>query len=555
MPSRSATIIIQSRLASTRLPAKAVLPIAGLASVLLCARRAANTGLRVIVATSSEKVDDPIADLLRSAGVTCVRGSHEDVLKRFAQATDTMAADDVVVRLTADNVFPDGAFIDAMLQEYRRLAVDFLSTRAPQDGLPYGLSAEVFTVKWLRLAHLGATDVFDREHVTQWIIRHGTCRRYLFPASRPNWSRLRCTLDTFEDYRRLLRVFAGLQDPIGVKWTVLVERLAEITQNGHKARVPFTERADGSVCSVLTLGTAQFGMRYGIANSTGVPGDSQIGALLTEAVDAGVTALDTARAYGDSEEKIGQFLSPGDHERIKIITKLDVFAEIPDDAAPSWVRSAVDASVFRSSHALHSKRIDTLLLHRWAHRHAWSGAVWARLRDLQRMGVVGVIGASVSTPVEAMAALQDQEVGHLQCPVNLLDWRWRSDDFLRAVQARPDVVIHARSALLQGLLTLPAKDWISVPGADATVLCDALDGLVQSLGRIDRTDLCIAYVRAMPWVTSVVLGMESAEQLRHNLELIQAPPLIEEEVWAVASRIPRLPEALLNPSLWRSSNG
>jgi len=552
---RPVAVVIQSRLASTRLPAKALLPVGGMAALLLCARRCANTGLDVVVATSVEVSDHPIAELMAAAGVRCIRGPHVDVLGRFVLATDGLPQDGVVVRLTADNVLPDGQFVEALLREHSQGAVDYLGTRSPQDGLPYGMSAEVFTVRVLRHAHAQATAPWDREHVTPWIIRHGSSRRYRYAAPQPHWAHLRCTLDTLDDYQRLLQVFAGVADPVGVPWTTLVDRVADATPNGHKAGVPTVDRPDGTVCSALTLGTAQFGMSYGVANDTGVPLDAEISELLSHAADCGVLSLDTARAYGESEERIGRCLSSSGRERIRIVTKLDVLQDIPDNADPNWVRSAVDASVFRSCHALRVARLDTLLLHRWAHRHAWGGGVWVRLRELRRMGLVGVVGASVSAPEEAIAALQDPEVGHVQCPVNVLDWRWRHEDFLAAVKARPDVVVHARSVLLQGLLALPAGRWLPIPGVDAARLCHALDGLVVALGRLDRVDLCIAYVRALPWITSIVLGMDNRAQLQRNLALVGAAPLTAEEVRSVDSSLPRVPETLLNPALWRPAHG
>ena len=553
--SEAVTVIIQSRMASTRLPAKALLPIAGVPALLLCARRCGNSGLRVLVATSDESADDPIADLTAASGLACVRGSHEDVLGRFEQATRNLPDVATVIRLTADNVFPDGGFLDGLLREFGRDETDYLGTGSPHDGLPYGMSAEIFKVRALRQAHGHATAQFDREHVTPWIIRNCASRRYRHPHSEIHWSRLRCTLDNLDDYLRLLGAFAGVPDPVGASWVELVERLAANTGEGTAARVPFKSRPDGGIRSVITLGTAQWGMPYGIANQTGVPSDAQIKALLAKASDAGVTAIDTARAYGDAEARLGRLMSLGDRDRLSIVTKLDPLAELPVDAAPGVVRTAVDASVFRSAHALRNGRIDVLLLHRWAHRRSWAGVVWERLRELQATNVIGVLGASVSTPLEATDALQDPHVGHLQCPINMLDWRWRGDDFLAAANARPDVVIDARSVLLQGLLMLPAERWMAATGFDATALCGVLDQLAHDLDRSDRAQLSVAYVRALPWVGSLVLGVETLGQLQRHLAALKSPPLSAQEVRLVDARVPRLPETVLNPALWSSRNG
>lgn len=552
---RSRTVVlIQSRLASSRLPAKAMLPVAGFPTVVLCALRAANAGLRVVVATSDTDADDVIVNALGTVGISCFRGAHLDVLLRFAQATRELPDDGVVVRLTADNVFPDGSFVESVLQEFARRELDYIGAGLPQDGLPYGMSVEVFTVAALRRAEREARSPLEREHVTPWIKRHCSAGRYVYPERHPHWSRLRCTLDNYDDYSLLVRVFAECDDPTRIGWRALVDRLTSLSLSGSEPRCPFRERSDGTIHSVLTLGTAQLGSNYGIANATGMPGDSEVGTILARTADAGITAIDTASVYGIAEERIGRLLPPNFVDRIQVTTKLNPLADVPADASADTVRNAVDASVFKSLHRLRRRGLDTLLLHRWAHHDAWRGAAWARLVELKREGLIGTLGASVSYPKEAMEALADPEVGQLQCPVNLLDSRWRDAEFLARVATRPDVVIHARSVLLQGMLTLPAARWVQVPGVDAQQVCDTLDGLVVELGRVDRVDLCMAYTAALPWVTSLVVGVESLEQLRVNLGRAQAPSLSAEELVIVAAKIPALPETLVNPALWRPAH-
>src|SRR6266702_2037526 len=205
---RAAIVVIQSRLASTRLPAKALLPIGGRPSVVLCAQRAANTGLPVMVATSDTSDDDAIVEALAQAGINFCRGPLDDVLLRYVKATGNLPESTAVVRLTADNVFPDGSFVESIMSEFERSELDYLGTKSPQDGLPYGMSAEVFTAAILRKASDESHERSDREHVTPWIRRMSSAGLYKYAAPQPHWSRLRCTLDAYEDYRVLREVFA-----------------------------------------------------------------------------------------------------------------------------------------------------------------------------------------------------------------------------------------------------------------------------------------------------------------------------------------------------------
>jgi spore coat polysaccharide biosynthesis protein SpsF (cytidylyltransferase family) len=113
-----ALVIIQARTNSSRLPGKVLLPIAGLPLVVLAARRAANAGANVIVATSDEPSDDVLAKVLADAGIQCFRGSLENTLDRMVGALAGYDDDILVFRLTADNVFPDGTLLKEMEEDF-----------------------------------------------------------------------------------------------------------------------------------------------------------------------------------------------------------------------------------------------------------------------------------------------------------------------------------------------------------------------------------------------------------------------------------------------------
>jgi aryl-alcohol dehydrogenase-like predicted oxidoreductase len=74
--------------------------------------------------------------------------------------------------------------------------------------------------------------------------------------------------------------------------------------------------------------------------------------------------------------------------------------------------------------------------------------------------------------------------------------------------------------------------------------------LTHDLDRDSPADLCLAYVRAQPWIDGVVVGMETVNQLALNLALFSRPPLTEREIALVDTALPRATERLLNPALW-----
>jgi spore coat polysaccharide biosynthesis protein SpsF len=179
------------------------------------------------------------------------------------------------------------------------------------------------------------------------------------------------------------------------------------------------------------------------------------------------------------------------------------------------------------------------------------GAVWTKLKELRDEGVLFDLGVSVYSPDEALSALAHRDVRHIQLPFNALDWRWRASGVIQAIAMRPDVTVHARSALLQGLLAAgPDAQWPSVEGVDPEALRANLWRLTRELRRDSPADLCLAYVRAQDWIDGVVVGMESLGQLALNLALFKRAPLTADEIAKVDEALPRATENLLNPALW-----
>jgi spore coat polysaccharide biosynthesis protein SpsF len=156
----------------------------------------------------------------------------------------------------------------------------------------------------------------------------------------------------------------------------------------------------------------------------------------------------------------------------------------------------------------------------------------------------------VYEPAEALDALEDKAVEHLQMPMNVLDRRWKAAGVDKALAERPDVVAHARSAFLQGILTNAADWWPPATGYDAESGIQQLRVLVDRFDRVNLADLCLAYLRAQPWITSVVVGCETMSQLKENLELFRLPKLTPAQCEELEAVVPAAPEGLLNPSQW-----
>jgi spore coat polysaccharide biosynthesis protein SpsF len=452
------------------------------------------------------------------------------------------------VRLTSDNVFPDGDFVRRLIEAAEQSSQGYVGFSGGTEGLPYGLSGEALRVGLLRQADRVTRDPYDREHVTPWVIRQ--CGRYTPSLPRVDTldlSNLRCTIDTLDDYRAVRAALAGLADPIATPWLELCRRLARWSQHAQPA-VPARIVA-GELQSSLILGGAQFGLSYGIANRAGKPDDTELHAILDLAERHGISHIDTAAGYGDSEHRIGSALRSD--SPLGIVTKLPpnlLDGQPPSREAEQRVHVAVDRSMW----LLERARLDAGLLHRFEHYEGGKGPVWQTLLQLKQDGKITRIGASVYEPEELAALLQNLEVGLVQIPFNVLDRRWLKPAIQDAIAARPDVILHGRSALLQGLLTVNDPDqWPISDRALASRCIAALQRLAKDLGRESVIDLSFAYARAQSWLAGIVVGAETAAQMAENVRLFRTPALTPDQAAAIAGAVPSpLPDELLNPALW-----
>lgn len=198
--------LVQARMGSSRLPGKVMLPLAGapLIQRLIERLRRSRRLDDLVIATSDQAENTPLAALCDSLACRVYRGSEEDVLGRMVAAAGEA---DIVVRLTGDNPFVDGLLVDDLLDFFD--AGDRLDYVAniEDSGFPYGLYAEVVRMDALRFA-MQSDDPMDREHVTWFLRRQPERFRRATMKAGADLSAAALTIDTEDDYRRLAPVFA-----------------------------------------------------------------------------------------------------------------------------------------------------------------------------------------------------------------------------------------------------------------------------------------------------------------------------------------------------------
>ncbi len=161
--------IIQGRMSSSRLPGKILADITGQPMLTRVYTRTsrAQTLDEVIIATTTDASDDPVAEYCDFSGIPFTRGSVFDVLDRYYQTARQVKAD-VVVRITADCPVIDPALIDDVVKAVTSDQFDFAANRLPppfQRTYPIGLDVEVCPFDLLEKAWKKSTATFHREHV------------------------------------------------------------------------------------------------------------------------------------------------------------------------------------------------------------------------------------------------------------------------------------------------------------------------------------------------------------------------------------------------------
>lgn len=202
--------IVQARLGSTRLPQKVFQKLCGKPLIwhVLDRLRWSHKIDKVVLATTTNFLDDALADWAKLEGVCCYRGSEENVLSRFYYAAKETNAT-VVVRITADDPFKDPEIIDRVIDLLQRDGVDFAYNNHPPT-FPEGLDAEVFTFSALEQAYKLSKDPFEQEHVTQYFYRHPDLFSQGNISHSEDLSHLRWTIDTPNDFKLAQYVYEEL---------------------------------------------------------------------------------------------------------------------------------------------------------------------------------------------------------------------------------------------------------------------------------------------------------------------------------------------------------
>jgi aryl-alcohol dehydrogenase-like predicted oxidoreductase len=273
----------------------------------------------------------------------------------------------------------------------------------------------------------------------------------------------------------------------------------------------------------LVLGTAQWGSPYGVTNERGRLGDSDLAEIMAVAADASIKAVDTAAGYGDAEVRLGPWAS-----------KLDITTKVKADSPLSMLDQARE-----SLNLLGVESVRTLLIHDWfALDPARAAAAAQELAGIRDLGIASEIGISGYEPTDLETALTHfDRLDAVQVPVSALDARLDGHPVLAELVSQ-GTRIQARSIFLQGLLAAPSTKQL---GQHPDVVRFHAACVEAGVSPIEGA---LSAVRARSWVSDVVIGVTSGQELREITRAWHSPAT--EATNFTASSDP----ALIDPRNW-----
>ncbi len=287
--------------------------------------------------------------------------------------------------------------------------------------------------------------------------------------------------------------------------------------------------------SKLILGTVQFGIDYGVNNTTGKLGGNQVLDLFKIAYDHGIRVLDTAEVYGNAHQIIGDFHKKNDSSKFKIITKFP----------HSIKHNSIKNKVLEYIEQLAVNSIEVLMFHSFESFKTNYKAI-VTLEELKSKGHIKNIGVSVYTNDHLKQLLNEDLITVIQLPFNMLDNFNVRGDLLDQLKKKGKS-IHTRSAFLQGLFFKNTNDKTPIVQKLKTEL-EILDQIIIE-SNCSMEELALSYCLHQKNIDNVIIGVDSIFQLNANIKASSYS--IGHDVIKGINNIKVKDLDLLNPSLWK----
>ena len=285
----------------------------------------------------------------------------------------------------------------------------------------------------------------------------------------------------------------------------------------------------------LILGTVQLGLEYGINNRGGKPPPDECMAILDSAYKAGIRYLDTAEGYGNSQEIIGLYHEMHPKSLFKVITKLS--------ARNLELQGSVARVIKADLQILKLTRLEGYMFHSFEDYTKNSDIIYDLL-ELKQKGLIAKLGVSIYTNEQAIAVLENNVIDFIQIPYNLLD-NFSKRGYILQKAKEKNIEVHVRSVFLQGLFHMER----------ALGKLEILSPYIKSLNQLAADNnvtlpkLALSYALSNPYISKVLIGVESRTQLHKNIDDLLDSKL-SEKIEQQVNSINVTETDLLNPVNW-----
>ncbi len=210
--------ILQARMSSTRLPGKVMMKIDSENTMLDCVINQLKNSKQtknLVVATTEQKEDDVIVELVKRREIKYFRGSKKDVLDRYYQCAKKFDFSEIV-RITADNPLIDYEIVDKVVEHFKLKNYDYITIDQPQistfhQTYPWGYNVEVFTFSALENAWKNAKLASEREHVTPYFYKNNEIFKQTSIENSEDLSRFNCTVNTKYDLELIKKIYSNIK--------------------------------------------------------------------------------------------------------------------------------------------------------------------------------------------------------------------------------------------------------------------------------------------------------------------------------------------------------
>ena len=292
----------------------------------------------------------------------------------------------------------------------------------------------------------------------------------------------------------------------------------------------------------LCLGTAQFGLAYGVTNNLGKVSIHEAREIVEDAAMAGFGWVDTAQGYGDSESVLGEVGAA--RHGLQIIDKIDIGKQrtfISEDVE-AW-----EISLQKSLKALRCNKLDTLLLHR-SDCLKWERADLLKewLADVRNRGTARRIGVSIYDTDE-LIGLDREFLDVIQLPASIYDQRALRHPLVLEL-SESGTAIHCRSVLLQGLVISPIEAWPSWVCDQSQQRHRQLEEYASSREQ-SLIEVALGFIKSQSIVEAAVIGVCNATQLKEVIDTWSCARCEVSNYW---DRWASNDIALIDPRRWKA---